>query len=197
MYGGDDQEWIRRFTNRAKAVAQTAGIPLDLYYVGRSTATKERMRKVNKMIETEKLSRCWPDYTQTWFFWSRMDSMRCSKAKHHRTLDNDDILREVMTLLSYDGSDQGWVMVWRGNEIARANGQLTLLTFDDFEAWRNQAAASGFVPTLTDELKRRHTPHHCTRLIIPGFGPDIPDKVVCTECGRDMEKFFMFRCCTD
>ncbi|BBH03745.1 hypothetical protein Prudu_014695, partial [Prunus dulcis] len=183
LYGGDDLEWIRKFTVRAKVVAGLAGISLELLYVGRSTATRERIRKVNKVIETENLSRFWPDYTSNWFFWSRMDSMRCSKAKHHRTVENDEILKEVMTLLSYDGSDQGWVMVWRGsNETARANGQLTLHTLDEFEAWKNKAAESGFVPTLSDELKRRHKPQHCTRLIIPGFGPDIPDRVECAEC---------------
>ncbi|XP_008239606.1 PREDICTED: protein SIEVE ELEMENT OCCLUSION B-like [Prunus mume] len=172
LYGGDDLEWIRKFTVRAKVVAGLAGISLELLYVGRSTATRERIRKVNKVIETENLSRFWPDYTSNWFFWSRMDSMRCSKAKHHKTVENDEILKEVMTLLSYDGSDQGWVMVWRGsNETARANGQLTSI--------------------------QRHTPHHCIRLIIPGFGPDIPDRVECSECGREMEKFIIYRCCHD
>ncbi|XP_008239602.1 PREDICTED: protein SIEVE ELEMENT OCCLUSION B-like [Prunus mume] len=198
LYGGDDLEWIRKFTVRAKVVAGLAGISLELLYVGRSTATRERIRKVNKVIETENLSRFWPDYTSNWFFWSRMDSMRCSKAKHHKTVKNDEILKEVMTLLSYDGSGGGWVMVWRGsNETARANGPLTLLTLDDFEAWKNEAAKSGFVPTLKDELKRRHTPDHCIRLIIPGFGPDIPDRVECPDCGREMEKFLKIRCCTD
>ncbi|CAL9030900.1 unnamed protein product [Prunus brigantina] len=135
LYGGDDLEWIRKFTKRAKAVARLAGISLELLYVGRSTATREQIRKVNKVIKTENLSRFWPDYTSNWFFWSRMDSMRCSKAKYHKTVENDEILKEVMTLLSYDGSDQGCVMVWRGsNETARANGQLTFLTLDDFGA---------------------------------------------------------------
>ncbi|KAM0979417.1 hypothetical protein ACFX13_015557 [Malus domestica] len=198
LYGSDDLDWIRKFTNRAKNVAKLAGISLDLVYVGRSTSTKERIRKVNKVIETENLSRYWPEYVSTWFFWSRMDSMRYSRAKQRKTLENDGILKEVMTLLSYDGSDQGWVMVWRGsNETARANGHLTLLTLDDFDAWKTAAADSGFVPTLKGELLRRHTPQHCTRLVIPGFGTDIPDKIACAECGREMEKFFMFRCCLD
>ncbi|BFG32419.1 hypothetical protein CerSpe_186930 [Prunus speciosa] len=198
LYGGDNLEWIRKFTERAKAVARLAGISLELLYVGRSTATEEQIRKVNKVIETENLSRFWPDYTSNWFFWSRLDSMWRSKAKHHKTVENDKILKEVMTLLSYDGSDQGWVMMWRGsNETARANGQLPLRTLDDFEAWKNQAAEAGFVPTLKDELIRRHTPQHCIRLIIPGFGPDIPDRMECSECGREMEKFILYRCCHD
>ncbi|KAK9926763.1 hypothetical protein M0R45_023976 [Rubus argutus] len=198
LFGSDDIEWIRKFTVSAKAAAREAQIPLELVYAGRSTATREKIRRVNRTIETENLGRTWPDYTSTWFFWSRLDSMRCSKAKYHKTVDNDAILREVMTLLSYDGSDHGWVMVWRGSaETVRGNGQLALITLDDFGAWKIQASEIGFVPEFTNQLKRRHQPQHCTRLIIPGFGPDIPDKVVCTECGREMEKFFMFRCCTD
>ncbi|VVA25852.1 PREDICTED: SIEVE ELEMENT OCCLUSION [Prunus dulcis] len=198
LYGGDDLEWIRKFTERAKSVARLAGMSLELLYVGRSTATREQIRNVNKVIETENLSRFWPDYTSNWFFWSRMDSMLCSKAKHHKTVENDEILKEIMTLLSYDGSVQGWVMVWRGsNETARANGQLTLRTLDDFEAWKNEAAKSGFVPTLKAEQIGRHKPQHCIRLTIPGFGPDIPDRVECSECGREMEKFIIFSCCHD
>ncbi|XP_050377785.1 protein SIEVE ELEMENT OCCLUSION B-like [Argentina anserina] len=198
LFGSDDIEWIRRFTERAKDVAKRAEIPLELVYAGRSTATKEKIRKLNRLIDAEKLSHTWSDYTRTWFFWSRLDSMRCSKAKQHKTIDNDDILREVMSLLSYDGSDQGWVMLWRGSaDTVRGNGHLTSTTLDDFETWRLAAAELGFLPELKKQLKLRHQPHHCTRLIIPGFGPDIPDKVVCTECGREMEKFFMFRCCTD
>ncbi|XP_004299166.1 PREDICTED: uncharacterized protein LOC101294943 [Fragaria vesca subsp. vesca] len=198
LFGSEDIEWIRRFTVRAKDVAKRAGIPLELVYAGRSTASKEKLWKLNKIIEAENLSRTWSDYTSTWFFWSRLDSMRCSKAKHHKTIDDDTILREVMSLLSYDGSDHGWVMLWLGSaDTVRANGHLTTSTLDDFEAWKPAAAELGFLPELKNQLKQRHEPHHCTRLIIPGFGPDIPDKVVCTECGREMEKFFMFRCCTD
>lgn len=179
-------------------MAQALGIQLEMIYVGKSNVPKERLRKINSTIETEVLSHIWPDLTSIWFFWSRLESMRCSKARYGKTIEADPVLKEVMTLLSYDGSDQGWVSVWRGqSEMARANGQLALQTLKEFQQWETQAKQIGLIPAYDEELKKRHSPQHCTRLILPGLGQDIPQKVVCTECGREMEKFFMFRCCTD
>ncbi|EXB94445.1 hypothetical protein L484_018946 [Morus notabilis] len=198
LYGGDDINWIREFTSRAKVVAQALGIQLEMIYVGKSNVPKERLRKINSTIETEGLSQIWPEMTSIWFFWSRLESMRCSKARYGKTIEADPVLKEIMTLLSYDGSDQGWVSVWRGqSEMARANGQLALQTLKEFQQWETQAKQMGLIPAYDEELKKRHSPQHCTRLILPGLGQDIPQKVVCTECGREMEKFFMFRCCTD
>ncbi|PON85236.1 Sieve element occlusion [Trema orientale] len=198
LYGGDDIEWIRNFTNIARHVAEVLSIELELIYVGKSNVPKERLRKIHAVIEAEKLSHLWPDLTSIWFFWSRLEAMRCSKVRYGKTIEDDPILREVMVLLSYDGSDQGWASLWRGAaEMARANGQLALLTLNEFQQWENEARTLGLVPAFDAEVQRRHTPQHCTRLILPGIGQDIPAKVICTECGRDMEKFFMFRCCTD
>ncbi|KAF4351304.1 hypothetical protein F8388_010858 [Cannabis sativa] len=198
LYGGDNIEWIRQFTTQAKLVARALGIELEMVYVGKSNVPKERINKINATILAENLSHIWPDSTTIWFFWSRLESMRCSKVRYGKTIEDDPILKEVMVLLSYDGSDQGWASLWHGsNEMVRANGQLALLTMNEFQAWEPEAREITLIPALDAELQRRHTPQHCTRLILPGIGQDIPPKVVCTECGRDMEKFFMFRCCTD
>ncbi|XP_062116089.1 protein SIEVE ELEMENT OCCLUSION B-like [Humulus lupulus] len=198
LYGGDNIDWIRQFTTQAKVVAQAFGIELELLYVGKSNVPKERINKINATIQAENLSHIWPDSTSIWFFWSRLESMRCSKVRYGKTIEDDPILKEAMILLSYDGSDQGWASLWRGsNEMARANGQLALKTLNEFQIWEPETREMTLIPALNVELQRRHSPQHCTRLILPGIGQDIPPKVVCTECGRDMEKFFMFRCCTD
>ena len=179
-------------------MAQALGIQLELIYVGKSNAPRERLNRVKAVIESEKLSHSWPELVSVWFFWSRIESMRCSKARSGRTIESDAVLKEVMVLLSYDGSDQGWASLWHGaSEMARANGQLALLTLREFDQWQAEAVQEGLIPAFEQELVKRHTPQHCTRLILPGIGEDIPRKVVCTECGREMEKFFMFRCCTD
>ena len=198
LYGGENIDWIREFTRKAKQVALALGIELEMIYVGKSNVSKERLRRINATIEAEKLSHIWPDLTSIWFFWSRLESMRCSKARYGTTIETDLVLKEIMILLSYDGSDQGWVSVWRGqSEMARANGQLALLTLNEFQQWETEAQRIGLVPALDLEMRRRHSPQHCTRLILPGIGQDIPENVICTECGREMEKFYMFRCCTD
>ncbi|MCL7023405.1 hypothetical protein MKW94_025793 [Papaver nudicaule] len=67
VYGGEDMEWIRKFTTAARAVAQAARIPLELVYVGKSNP-RERVRKNIATISLEKLGYCWQDLTSIWFF---------------------------------------------------------------------------------------------------------------------------------
>eukprot|EP00258_Populus_trichocarpa_P017390 XP_006378256.2 protein SIEVE ELEMENT OCCLUSION B [Populus trichocarpa] len=197
LYGGEDIEWIRKFTVTAKDVASRAGITLEMLYVGKSNP-REKVRKNNSIITTEKLSHVLPDLTLIWFFWVRLESMWHSKVQHKRTVENDAIMQEIMTMLSFDGSDQGWAVISRGPaDMAKAKGETILKSFVDFEIWKEGAQEKGFLPALIDYLHELHTPFHCNRLILPGATGSIPERVVCAECGRPMEKFIMYRCCTD
>ncbi|CAN1312888.1 Protein SIEVE ELEMENT OCCLUSION B [Linum perenne] len=197
LYGGEDMEWIRKFTVTAKAVAQAAGISLEMLYVGKSSP-REKVRKNNVMIQSENLSHVLPDLTLIWFFWVRLESMWHSKVQHNRTVENDVIMQEIVTMLSFDGSEQGWAVVSRASaEMAKGKGETILKSFMEFEEWRPLAEERGFIPALNEYLLGLHTPLHCNRLILPGSTGSIPDRVVCAECGRAMEKFIMYRCCTD
>ncbi|KVH98997.1 hypothetical protein Ccrd_022800 [Cynara cardunculus var. scolymus] len=197
LYGGDDLDWIRRFTKLARDITTTAGIQLEMVYVGKS-GTKERIRKISATVSEEKLSHTWPDPTSVWYFWTRLESMLYSKIQHGKSFENDPIMKEVMTMMSFDGSDQGWALICRGSsEMTRAKADLALTSLTQYENWEGDAQEIGFVPALKAYLAKLHTPQHCNRLILPGISGGIPEVVVCSECGRTMEKFFMFRCCTD
>ncbi|KAI3686401.1 hypothetical protein L1987_80077 [Smallanthus sonchifolius] len=197
LYGGDDLDWIRRFTKIAMDIAKAAGIPLEMIYVGKS-GTKERIRKISTTISEEKLSHTWPDPTSVWYFWTRLESMLHSKIQQGKSFENDPIMKEVMNIMSFDGSDKGWALICKGtSDMARANADLALMSLSEYENWEGDARDNGFVPALKAYLAKKHTPQHCTRLILPGVSGGIPDVVVCSECGQTMEKFFMFRCCTD
>lgn len=168
-----------------------------MVYVGKS-GTKERIRKISATINAEQLSHTWPDPTSVWYFWTRLESMLYSKIQHGKNYENDPIMKEVMTMMSFDGSDQGWALICKGShEMARANADLAFTSLTQYENWETDAQENGFVPALKRYLADLHTPQHCNRLILPGISGGIPEVVVCSECGRTMEKFFMFRCCTD
>ncbi|KAF9603057.1 hypothetical protein IFM89_033782 [Coptis chinensis] len=197
LYGGEDIDWIRKFTLAARAVSVSIRSPIELVYVGKSNP-RERVRKNNAIITTEKLSHTWPDLTSIWFFWVRLESMWYSKMQHGKTVENDHIMQEIMTMLSFDGSEQGWAVISRGSaEMAKAKGETALTSFIEIDQWRPHVDEKGFVPALNDHLHQLHTPHHCNRLILPGTTGSIPEMVVCSECGRAMEKYIMYRCCTD
>ena len=119
LYGGEDINWIRKFTTTAKVVVEAARIDLELIYVGKNNA-KERLKKNIATINVEQLSHYWPNISSVSLFWARLESMLYSKLQ--KTVENDYIMQEVMTMLSFDGSDQGWAILFRGlDEMARAN----------------------------------------------------------------------------
>ncbi|KAJ6430369.1 hypothetical protein OIU84_021717 [Salix udensis] len=197
LYGGEDIEWIRKFTEAAKAVAISAGIHIEMVYVGKSNP-RENVRKINSTIFKEELSHVFSNLHLIWFFWVRLESMWHSKVQHKRAADNDSIMQEIMTMLSFDGSDQGWAVISKGSdEMAKARGDTILKSFAEFESWKQGAKEKGFLPALIDQLHLLHSPTHCNRLILPEATGSIPERIVCAECNRPMEKFIMYRCCTD
>ncbi|XVE74908.1 hypothetical protein DITRI_Ditri12bG0056300 [Diplodiscus trichospermus] len=200
LYGGEDMEWIRKFTTTARAVAQTADIKLEMLYMGKSNP-KENVRRNMTTIQRENLSHVLPDIWLVWFFWVRLESMWHSRVEQGMTVQNDRILQEIMTMLSFDGSDQGWAVIGRGSdEMTRAKAEIILKSLEEYTAWAAAAAEKGFIPALNAHIPGLRTEHHCNRLIIPGTSAGtrgIQERVVCVECGKAMEMFFMYRCCTD
>ncbi|KAB5545223.1 hypothetical protein DKX38_013335 [Salix brachista] len=169
LYGGEDIEWIRKFTAKAKAVAKDARIQLEMVYIGKSNPG-ENVRKING--------------------WRACGTPRCNT----RAADNDSIMKEIMTMLSFDGSDQGWAVISKGSdEMAKARGDTILRSFVEFESWKKSAEEKGFLPALIDHLHLLHSPSHCNRLILPGATGSIPERIGCAECGRPMEKFLIVR----
>lgn len=197
MYGGEDIEWIRKFTTTAKDVAKDADIRLELVYVGKS-GSREKVERINKIINENQYSQFWSDVTSVWYFWTRLESMMHSKIHRGRTVKDDQILQEALALLTFNGSDK-WALICRGSstEIARATGDMFLTSLEDFSSWKEEARQNGFVPALFDYLRGHHTPQHCNRLILPGIDGDIPEMVICTECHRPMDKYYMYSCCKD
>ncbi|CAL1391622.1 unnamed protein product [Linum trigynum] len=198
LYGGEDTDWIRKFTSVLHAVGNAAGIPLEMVYVGKSNP-KERVRKNIAAITAANMSHCWQDLTLVWYFWVRIESMWHSKNQLHKTVDNDPIMQEIMTLLSYDGSDDGWAILSRGSggDLVRAKGSTFLTCLTEFSSWEKQVKETGFLPALKQHLMELHSPHHCNRLVLPGAAANAPERVVCSECGRAMEKFIMYQCCDE
>ncbi|XP_039034653.1 protein SIEVE ELEMENT OCCLUSION B-like [Hibiscus syriacus] len=201
LYGGDDLDWIRKFTTTAKAVARAASIEFEMLYMGKSNP-REKVRRNMTAIELENISHTLPDISLVWFFWARLESMWHSRAQHGMTVKNDLIMQEILTMLGFDGSEQGWAVISRGtDEITRAKADTALKSLEEYTAWATELAEKGFVPALNDYIKSLQTEHHCNRLILPGISAaaigSINERVVCVDCGKPMEVLLMFRCCTD
>ncbi|KAK0573206.1 hypothetical protein LWI29_004332 [Acer saccharum] len=198
LYGGEDIDWIRKFTATAQAVAQVAGITLEMLYVGKGNP-KEKVRKNISTIESENLSRTLQDIRFIWFFWVRLESMWQSKMKQGNSAENDPILQEIVTMLSFDGSEHCWAVFCLGaeKEMAKAKGDTIMKCLTEFDVWKENAEGANFLPALIQRLKEIQSPGHCNRLILPGITGTIPERVICSECSKQMEKFIMYRCCDE
>ncbi|KAE8023575.1 hypothetical protein FH972_009253 [Carpinus fangiana] len=197
LYGGDDMEWVRKFTLALRGVAQAAKIQLEMLYVGKSNP-RVKVRKNNTTIVVEKLSHVLQDTTLIWFFWARLESMWYSKEKHGKSVENDTIMQEIMAMLSFDRSDQGWAVISKGSaELVRAKGDTILPALIGFDSWKEKVGEIGFVPALNQHLSANRTPHHCTPLIQSWTPGIIPKRMICAECGLPMEKILVYSCCTD
>ncbi|KAF7136315.1 hypothetical protein RHSIM_Rhsim08G0181000 [Rhododendron simsii] len=197
LYGGADLEWVRNFTAAAKDFAKTAGITLEMVYVGKSKAN-ERVKKITSTITAEKLSHCLTYPTYIAYFWTRLQSLWYSRTQHGKTAENDRILQEVLAILSFDGSEQGWALISNGStEMVRANGDTILNIFREFKLSAEEAKQKGFVQVLGDIIKKSRPLHHCNKVLLPWTSTGTPEKLLCADCARPMEKYFLYRCCTD
>ncbi|KAK4399669.1 protein SIEVE ELEMENT OCCLUSION A [Sesamum angolense] len=201
IYGGDDIDWIRKFTLAARAAATSLHIHLEMLYVGKRNP-KEKVRLCHEVIDKEKLSNVFSVteyYDYVWYFWVRLWSMWNSKKQMGMTVENDRIMQEIMDVLALDSSEKGWAVFSRANfEITKSNGDKLLPVLEHYRDWMYKVDhPDKFVSVLDEELKRVHPDHHCNRLILPGHAGYIPERVVCSECGKTMDKYVMYRCCTD
>ncbi|WCJ18066.1 Protein SIEVE ELEMENT OCCLUSION B [Euphorbia peplus] len=195
LYGGDDMEWIRKFTSSAKAVARAAQIPLEMVYVGKSTK-RDKVQRATSTITVEKLSYVWQDMTMIWFFWTRLESMLFSKIQLGKIDEHDPMMQEIKKLLSYD-KEGGWAVLSRGSNVV-VNGHSTtvLPTLIEYDMWKEHVPVKGFDLSFKDHHDKLHAiAHPCCRFEFSSTTSRIPERLKCPECHRAMEKLITFCCC--
>lgn len=209
LYGGENIKWIREFTGAVKAFAKAAScISLGLVYVGKSNSKKAN--KIACTIKDEQLSDCWPATKRSLYycsFWARLESMLYSKLKQYNKANMVDqydiIMKEVMTILSFDGSDHDWAIFCEGSSgglTRAAKGETALRSMLEYRSWFHEVSCKddiSMVVALNGYLRQIHNSHHCLRLVFTEINLGVPEKLKCVECGRQMEKNIMYCCCVD
>ncbi|GMH24850.1 hypothetical protein Nepgr_026693 [Nepenthes gracilis] len=200
MHGGDDIEWIRKFTGQARIVADSAGIKLEMVYVGKSHAQRNAISKVTAAILSDDLSLCLKDPTTVWSFWRRIQSMLLSKIQLEQADNHSDIItQEIKRLLSYDRSPGGWALLAEGSTVVlHGHGSTFYTTLLQYEKeWKNEVALLGFARAIQAHKRKfdiREAPY-CARFDFPTSVGRIPKGMQCPECNLAMEKQVTFVCC--
>ncbi|KAA8548170.1 hypothetical protein F0562_004569 [Nyssa sinensis] len=197
LYGGDNIDWIRKFTTTARAVALAVDIPLEMVYVGKSSK-KEQVQKVAATIMVEKLGHCWQDLTMMWFFWTRLESMLFSKIQLKSVVEHDPMLLEIKKLLSYD-KNGGWAVLSKGSSVViNGHGTTVLPALLEYDIWKEHVRVKGFDKSFKDHHDMLYsTSIPCCRFEFPSNVGRIPENMKCPECLRIMEKYTTFLCCHD
>ncbi|KAK9061697.1 hypothetical protein SSX86_018880 [Deinandra increscens subsp. villosa] len=197
LYGGDDIEWIRRFTRNAQAMASAAHIPLEMAYVGKSKKKKNAQRILD-IINVEKLSYFWNDNILVWYFWTRLNSMLFSMNQLKRDDDQDPLMLKIKKLLSYE-KEGSWALLSRGSQIlTNGYGSTMLQTIVNFDQWKENIRTRGFDLSFKEYHDRLHIEaSNCCCLEFPHDAPGIPKDVGCPECLQVMGKHISFLCCHD
>ncbi|KAF7847643.1 hypothetical protein BT93_L2764 [Corymbia citriodora subsp. variegata] len=197
LYGGDDIEWIRKFTMAARQVALAAKIPLEMVYVGKSRK-REQVRRAIDVINLEKLSSTWQDLALVWFFWTRLESMLFSKIQLGKADESDFLMQQIKRLLSFDKAG-GWAVLSKGSSITvNGHGTTILPALLEYDLWKEHVPTKGYDQAFKDHHDRiRDVAHPCCRFEFQSTVGRIPGSMRCPECQRLMEKLTTFVCCHD
>ncbi|KAJ4729349.1 Protein SIEVE ELEMENT OCCLUSION B like [Melia azedarach] len=197
LYGGDDVEWVRRFTTAARSVANAERIPLEMVYLGKSN-NSEQVRRVMATITVENLGYFWLEMKWVWLFWTRLESMFFSKLQLGSAYDQDRMMQEIKKLLSYDRHG-GWAVLSKGsNVLVNGHGTTILPALLEYDMWKEHVPVKGFDESFIERYQNFHgVSRSCCRFEFSSHSGRIPRSMTCPECHRIMKKFTTFCCCHD
>lgn len=112
----------------------------------------------------------------------------------------DEIMKELTTISTYDYSYDGWVIMFGGSsaDMVIASAHQLTQSLTNIATWGSGIMAPAvLLQKLKIEIVKSHTKHHCTSFTIPAQAINIDAEVRCFICNRRMEKSFVFKCCTD
>ncbi|RWR74386.1 Sieve element occlusion [Cinnamomum micranthum f. kanehirae] len=213
LYGGDDLDWIRKFTATTKEVVKGQGIILELIYVGKKHTETIIKENLSKVLDEQKRRQ----------FQARLDSILYSKMKFGMSIHNDKTLKDVMMLLGSEGSGDGWTVVGHGSEeVVTMNEETVMESLVQFKENKVKFTIQNLFITLHKvvevvingnnprESDGKHAGNgvihkgpgpsykkHCKHIYIPSTNGIIPENMVCVDCHRPMEKYIMYKCCIE
>ncbi|XP_057984781.1 protein SIEVE ELEMENT OCCLUSION A-like [Hevea brasiliensis] len=203
LYGGEDIKWIEDFTTMINRVKNFTKISIDLVYVSKSNAIDHYNNAIFDFITAKKVGGYWKaDETHSWHFWTRLESIFSWGIRDGKNAKENNTMRDVMSLLSFNGSYKGWAVFGQlgsSHKVVKATGEVVLdvlLRINNW--WKAGTNVDSFVLALNQQIEQhlKVQKHHCYHIVLPTTVPRVPDEMmICAICDRKMGKYLMYRCC--
>ncbi|XP_052203918.1 protein SIEVE ELEMENT OCCLUSION B-like [Diospyros lotus] len=201
LFGGKDMEWIKTFVGEARKVAELIGIDFVMMYEGKRDLKLADPQNILKQLQKDNTIIV-PGFEDQKRFWATLQSILLTKTKTGKSIVDSSTMNDIVTLLSFDGSGEGWAAIFRGSspEMAKAPGKTILDILKKYSEWADHAKKHGFLNALVSKILDVKPPegdHECCHLEVAATNGSTPQKVKCGLCDRTMKTFITYRCCGD
>nr|GME20775.1 protein SIEVE ELEMENT OCCLUSION B-like [Ipomoea batatas] len=197
--GGKDIKWVITFTSKVLTEIQfNPQLTIKMAYVGSNN-------KVASAIRQDRICETFDRIELGFSFWMNLQSIFLSRIKF---LDetygdeeiDDEILKGLKFLLTYEIAVDGWALLCKGNKIVVYDmGDKMLAIMNEFAKWKESAIVKGFDQAFKDHHHEMFgstcTPqHHSCALECPSNSDKVPKNIKCPQCCQNMQKIITFKC---
>lgn len=198
-------KWIETFTTKAKEVATSLSVTLEMFFLGKSTDSLSKLEKIISNIYSKNLVSEFPKLSgaKVRSFWAKLERMLLSRAQYRNrkqnSVDEDDGVLQGLEKLLDKSSRQGWALFSKGDDIAFiGDGDVTMKALNEFDKWKGNVAQSYFEGALKDYcemLQGGPYDRPCCHLHFQnGRYEEILENIKCPECHRNLGKYTAFLC---
>ena len=203
LYGGEDIYWIKKLKSLAEKVVVTTGISLELVYVSKNKDIDDELKTIFHGTKQNLKSSFLAESKTIGRFWNRLESIFKLKIRTGsvKVIEEDEKVMDIMTMLSYSSSYEGWVVFAEkgSSKMARASGKIALQALSKLaDGWKDHHN-KGFIGVLNIFISGHFSPaKHCNHISLPpSIAETVGDKMKCVICGRPLEYQLMYRCCVE
>lgn len=171
---------------------------MEIVYIGTNRPKAKLLNIINTCTSIEWKTQSW-EVERISKFWRRLMYLYHKRITYSKVGPLEDaIMKDLMTITTYDYSEDGWAIMFGGSSEERiiCSGQQLIQCLTKFESWGSDIhEPADFIKALNDHLRGSHIEKHCTSLIVPATATNTHVAPSCLVCGRSMEKNFLFKCC--
>ncbi|KAJ4963434.1 hypothetical protein NE237_023373 [Protea cynaroides] len=191
VYGSHDMSWVHDFLCFINHLEmKDAEVKTTNIYVGTN-----RRKQISKKFGNDQNSIFWCENMML-RFWRDLENVAASKMIQGRENLVDAIKNEFATILSYDEKEEGWALMFNeSSKFILFSGKQLKYCWKNKKDWMGKVhKGEDIMNAMTEYLQPlKLGREHCIHLA----GPTTINNLVvaCPECGRTMEKSFVYKCC--